>query len=328
MVINFFRSQQPLAYIMLAITAIVIWIAGYGSNFAVHTDNAMPFYFFILSIIKPFPTALYFLSALTLIIIQAIHLNNIINKHEVLYKSSLLPGLFFILLSCAIPQFISFHPLIIVNSILIFILDKIFRLYKNETPLALDFDICVLLSVATLFYFPAIIFILIYAIGLIILRPFSWRDWIVGLMGFLTPVFFVILYFFLTERLNEFGEMVFRNEITRQFNIKNAIPPGYPFTVVLVSIVSLLSILKLRGSFYKNVAKTRNYQQIILFFLVVSLLFLIFTPSAALYRFSILAIPLSVVIAYYFLAAKKMWISESLFYIFIILIIYNYLSIN
>ncbi|MFI5220602.1 MAG: hypothetical protein ACHQNT_14040, partial [Bacteroidia bacterium] len=180
----------------------------------------------------------------------------------------------------------------------------------------------------TLFYFPAIIFLLIYAIGLIILRPFSWRDWIVGLMGFLTPVFFVMLYFFLTDRLDEFGEMVFSNEITRQFNIKNAVPPGYPFTVLWVAIVLLLSILKLRGNFYKNVAKTRNYQQLIVFFLVVSLLFLIFTPSAALYRFSILTIPLSVIIAYYFLAAKKMWISESLFYILIILIIYNYLSIN
>ncbi|MFI5220050.1 MAG: hypothetical protein ACHQNT_11250, partial [Bacteroidia bacterium] len=194
MVIKFFKSQQPLAYIMLALTAVVIWMSGYGSGFTVHTENAMPFYFFLLKTIKPDITWIYFLSALTLTILQAIHLNNIANRHEVLYKGSLLPGLFFILLSGSIPQFISFHPILIVNSILIFILDKIFRLYKNETPLTLDFDICVLLSVITLFYFPAIIFLLIYAIGLIILRPFSWRDWIVGLMGFLTPVFFVMLY--------------------------------------------------------------------------------------------------------------------------------------
>lgn len=325
MVIKFFKSQQPLAYFIMAIITFFIWSICFFITFSINSGNAMPFYNLLISIITPEKKIFYFLFGFALIDSQAIHLNIVVNKNEVLYRNSFLPGLFYLLLMCIIPPFISFHPVLIVNSILIFVIDKIFRLYKNDSPLALDFDICVLLSIMTMIYLPSAIFILLYIIGLLILRPFSWRDWIVGALGFITPVFFVLLYYFLNDRLYEIKNLIFAAGITSQFNIKNVVPAGYSLTIIWVVTIFVLSVVKIRGNFYKNAAKTRNYQQLILLFLVISLLMIIFTPAKILYRFSILCIPLSVIISYYFLAAKKAWLNETLFIIFIVIMIYNFI---
>jgi hypothetical protein len=169
---------------------------------------------------------------------------------------------------------------------------------------------------------------LLYAVGLIILRPFSWRDWVVGIMGFLTPVFFMLLYYFLNDRLHEIKHFIHSAEITNKFNLKNAVPAGYPFIIVWVSTMFILSLLKLRLNFLKNTAKTRSYQLIILFFVVISLLMIIFTPGEPLFRFSILCIPLAVIISYYFLTTKKIWLTEPILYLLVAFIIYNYISIK
>lgn len=330
MVLKFFKSQQPLAYIVLGVIALVFWTSGYFLNFTINNNNALPLYNLLLSILNTEHKFIYFLLGVVLVASQAIHLNIIISKYEVLYKNSFLPGLFYILLMSSIPPFISFHPVLIVNSILIFVMDKIFRLYKNDSPLALDFDICVLLSIMALFYLPAVAFILIYMIGLIILRPFSWRDWIVGAMGLVTPVGFLLLYYFLNDQTSKVKDFIFSAGIgfSREFNLNNVIPAGYPLIIIWIGVLLLLSFLKLRTNFYKNVSKTRNYQQIILFMLIISLIMTAFTSSHMSYRFTILCIPLSVMIAYYFLAAKKAWLTETLFYLLIIFIIFNYITFN
>jgi len=327
MVIRFFKSRQPLAYPIFAVIGLVCWIAGYP-GFTVSTGSSMPFYNLLLEIITPDHKLIYFFLGLVLVLSQAIHLNMISNNNEVLYRNSFLPGLFYLLLSCSIPQFVSFHPVLIVNSILIFTLHKIFRLYKNDDPLAWDFDTCVLLSIMTLFYLPAIIFLLLYGVSLLILRPFSWRDWVVGLIGFITPVFFVLLYYFFADRLNEVKDFIHTAEISRKFNIKNAVPAGYPLTILWVTAIFVLSLLRIRLNYLKNSAKTRNYQLVILVFVIVSLLMIVFTPAEMLFRFSILCIPLSIIIAYYFLSTKKAWLTEPLLYLLILFIILNYISIK
>lgn len=328
MILKFFKTQQPLAYFALAAIVSVAWIIGFLTSFSVINDDIMPFYRQLLIIITPDNKFIYFLLGFALVASQAIHFNSVINKHEVLYKNSFLPGLFYVLLSCSVPQFISFHPLLIVNSLLIFVMDKIFMLYKNESPLALDFDICLLLSIISLFYLPAAVFIMIYIIGLLILRPFSWRDWIVGIMGLITPVFFVFLYYFLNDQTNEMSVLLFSSgsNINREFNLTKVIPVGYPLLIMWIVIMLLLSFFKLRTNFYKNAAKTRNYQQIVLFLLIIALTMTAFASTQMIYRFSILCIPLSIIIAYYFLAVKKKWITTTLFYSLIGIIIYNYIS--
>ena len=128
--------------------------------------------------------------------------------------------------------------------------------------------------------------------------------------------------------MHEKKNLIYATEIRQKFKRKKAVPGAYPLTIIVVAAIFVLSLFKLRLKFLKNTAKTRSYQLIILFFSIISMLMITFTPVEMLFRFSILCIPLSIIIAYYFLTTKKTWIIEPVFYLLVAFIIYNYISIK
>ncbi|MFN5347195.1 MAG: hypothetical protein ACK5B3_08215, partial [Bacteroidota bacterium] len=81
---------------------------------------------------------------------QALHLNYTLNKHEIFFKQSWLPALFYLILSTQFAAFLQFSPLLLINSIFIFVLDKIFSLYKNQKTLGATFDAALLIALVAL----------------------------------------------------------------------------------------------------------------------------------------------------------------------------------
>jgi hypothetical protein len=55
---------------------------------------------------------------------------------------------------------------------------------------------------------------------------------------------------------------------------------------------------------------------------------LAFTGSTTIYRFAILTIPVSIMISYYFLAGKKAWWNELLFWLLIGTLVLNYVDLK
>jgi hypothetical protein len=267
-----------------------------------------------------FSEALVFL----LVTSQALHLNFVLNKHEVFFKQSWLPSLIYLLIVSIIPQFIWFSPLLFVNSVLIFALDKIFGLYKNSGALALAFDSAFLLSMSALFYLPAIVFVFVYIISILILRPFSWRDWLVGIMGFVLPFFFAFLYYFLTDKLNAFYDKVFISGINKTIAIQHLITYQYTFSLFWIAVLFVLALFRLQKNYFKNVTKSRLTQQILLILIPVGVALVLVSREDSLWRFSVLAIPFSAYVSYYFLSGKKMWLLELMLMVLIGGWVYNY----
>ncbi len=326
MLTRLFRSTQISALVVLAVMALLMGWVSYSYHFRIVPTNNTPFYNLILRLYSGLPVSFYFITVMILVISQALHFNWILNKHEVLYKASWMPAAVYLLISTILPPFFWFQPLIFANSILLFAIDKLFYLYKNEYPLAFEFDSCFLMALASLFYFPLIIFIVFYIVSILILRPFSWRDWIVGILGFGLPFFFAFVYYFWNNMLMSFYERVFISGIKRQIELHSVFVQGYTFTLLLVAIVGALAIIRLRANFYKNVSKTRLNQQVTIFYFVCALLIILVSREELLYRFSILSLPLSIFISYYLLSGKRIIIAELILYLFIGSWVYNYLG--
>ena len=326
MLTRLFRSTQISALVVLGVLALVMGWVSYSFHFRIVPSNNTPFYNLILRFYSGLPVSVYFITVMILVISQALHFNWILNKHEVLYKASWMPAAVYLLISTILPPFFWFQPLIFANSILLFAIDKLFYLYKNEYPLAFEFDSCFLMALASLFYFPLIIFIVFYIVSILILRPFSWRDWIVGILGFGLPFFFAFVYYFWNNMLMSFYERVFISGIKRQIELHSVFVQGYTFTLVLVAVVSALAIIRLRANFYKNVSKTRLNQQVTIFYFACAVLTILVSREELLYRFCILSLPLSIFIAYYLLSGKRIIIAELILYLFIGSWVYNYLG--
>lgn len=328
MLISAFRSTRFFPLVLLVVIAAAMWIASLSAGYRVVESNGMPLYDVVLAFLQLLPAWAGPLIGFLLTTSQAIHLNLVLNKHEVLFRDSWLPALLYVVLSGLLPPFLWFHPLLLVNSILIFVLDRIFSLYKNGAPMSLTFDSAFLLSLAALFYLPAVALFIFYFIGIIMLRPFSWREWMVGLLGLLFPFFFAFLYYFLNDALQLFYERVFVSGIKRQIDLQHLFAIEYSASILLVGVLFLLSLLKLQVNYFKNVTKSRLIQQLLVLMIPVCFLSVLVSRDESLFRFSTLSVPLAVYLAYYFLSGKKRWLMEVIFLLLLLCWCYNYFMIR
>ena len=319
--------MHPATYLIVPVFLMIFLAVSWRGPGEFVIQNPMPLYDLVLSGIMHMPQWVVGFFVLALLVSQVFHLNHIIHKHEVLYKNSFLPALFMMVFLVMIPQFMTFHPVLVVNTILIFILDKLYKIYKTPSPLPLAFDICFLVGVATLFYLPAISFLLLFAISILIMKPFAWRDWLVGLTGLLLPFFFAFVYYFWTDGLLELKEKFLFGSITQLLDTDGMVLQGYRITIVVIGILLGLTLFRIRQNFYKNTTRIRNFQQVIFMFLLVALISLAFTGSVAVYRFAILAIPITIMVSYYFLAGKKTWINETIFWVLMATLVLNHLNV-
>lgn len=322
MLIRFFKSNQPATLFAVPVIVLLLWIEGFMHQSPLPTSDAMPIYKLILLYYSPRTAIIYKIIALGLLIFQAIYLNNIINKHEVLFKRSYLPALLYVALMSLFIPFLNLHPIILVNTLLIVLLDKILSFYKT-TSLITVFQCGLLLGVGSLIYFPSIMLYISLLIGLAILRPYNWRDWIASVIGLTLPYYFLSAWYFYFDTLENFWKIkipgYFIHLIRFDFTLTN------PMKALMATLGAtlLLSLFKLQSNSYRNTIKSRNFQVVILFLLIFSGASFLLSPRLYLEHFCIIAIPLSIFTSYFFLSVKKTFWVEILMFIIIGLLVYN-----
>ena len=186
-------------------------------------------------------------------------------------------------------------------------------IYKSDHSLPVTFDIGFLIAVACLFYFPSIVFLLVFYASLVILRPFVWREWVISLLGFLLPFFFCWLYYFwkgaTDEIINTMASNLHKAETGSGFSWTgtNLIFPA------VAGFVSVLGFISLMGNFYKSVIRTRNFQQVLFIMLLAMLLPVLISRSYFAEMSLLICIPLSIAVSNYFAEAKRILFLEVLF---------------
>ena len=324
MLVRLFRQSEPILAVVLLFLVIITASTSYFWHFRTIPANGVPFYDMTYNLFSTWPSWARVVVVSILFYSQAIHLHFLLSRHEVIAKTSWLPALMYVIIGSVLPPFQWFHPMIFVNSLLLLAIDKIFYLYKNDKPLSLDFDIGFIIGLASLFYLPIFIYIFFFGSALILLRPFSWRDWITGIIGVFLPLFFAFCYYFLTDHLMLLYEKIVLSGIRRPLSLAEIFPKGYMYSILLILIIVVTAIFKQQANFYKNVTKTRLNQWVFFLFAITGVTTSLFTETPLIYRFYILAIPLSVWAGYFFLNTKRVWLAEFVLLFLIGCWIYNY----
>jgi Family of unknown function (DUF6427) len=327
MITNLFRTSSPVALILIPVLMGLAWIsATLGAPPVYEVRQPMPLYQVVADLVRTFPTWGVALTGFLLSTYQVFQINRLIEKHEILYKNSYLPGLAYMLLIAFFPGFLTFHPIHLVNTIMLIALSKMFRLYKNPSPSALIFDSFLLVSVASLLYLPAAALILLFIIALFLLRSATWRDLLTAIAGLLIPYFLVLVYLFWTDSLERYLAPMTGRDPASFIDISWMTRYDYRISLGFLAVFFLLTVIRIRNNFYKNVTRARVYQQVIFIYLGVAMATLAVAGSDALYRFSILTVPLSMMFGYYLLAVKKAWWGELVFWIMTGLLISNHIA--
>lgn len=253
-----------------------------------------------------------------LIYIQAIIFNRVVNNHALLAKPSFLPALLYITTASLFEPFLILSPTLICNFLLIMIMDKLLKVGKSTNAIMIMFDVGIFIALGTLIYFPFVVMLLLIWLSLLLYRSFSWREWVSGLIGFLSIIFFLAIFYYWSDNLGVFYKiwLPLKNKFPSVFKIQ------YNDYLVLVplSVMMVLAMIQLRENFFRSFISTRKAFQMLFFMFLIGILSFYTKTGFKLYHFLLCVPPGAVLLAYYFSNATKRWFYESLFLILVIAI--------
>ena len=162
-------------------------------------------------------------------------------------------------------------------------------------------------------------------VGLIVIRTFVWREWIISFLGLILPYLFIITYYFWYDKVEMFLiDKIFYPSSDAKYSIESEPLSFIGLCSVLTGLIAL-SFLKLTRGLPVNTILARNILVVFIWMIALSFLAFLMAPALNLRYLSFMAIPFTIYGSHYFLTAKKNWWSEVLFLTLIAGIVINFI---
>jgi len=318
MIIRLFRSKYFGQYLALIFFAALLRIDSLLDPFIIFGDHSGFRQDWINQLVLANPLVSTII-ATVLLVFQAILLNQVLENNRLIPLNQLLPAAVYVLMMSSSVVLLQPNAMIIVNLIMILLLNTIYGMYGNHEPYRQAFDAGLLTGMASLFYFPTILFIAFVWICFLVYQTFRLRSIIITIAGLITSYLFVGFYFFWNDRLiAEFSAFYqsFSIHFPLQFNMD-------AYVYVIWSLFALLLFSGINEMIRRITANTiairRKFRILIIFFLV-SLLTVPFSGADLKFHLMLSLIPLASFLSAYLSQAKKLWFPELVMAIILIVI--------
>ena len=321
MILKFYKSDKLTVLVSLPIIGILLWLPGLLNPSVVNFSNASPLFQWVCNIGSPFFSTVI---ALIIIVISALILNRVINNNEIFNRNTFLPALIYLITMSAIKEHQVLSPIVISNLFWILAFRRLFNISRQVPCKKEVFDATVLMLFGGLFYFPSILMVALVWIALKILRPFVWREWVIPFFAFVVFGAYWIVALIWGDTLNNWADyFTFDSE---QFSSIN-LTISWPYYILLGVVLFLVGI-----SGYQIIRQSKGsslrFRKIIFFFLFIIILTIAILSLVQYFSnenvYALVgAVPLSLLITFYFNYAKKEWLSQLFFYTIFISILVN-----
>lgn len=323
--IGVFKQKNPGNALLLLIYGLILKfplflhpvkpLPGIGDNYI---------YLIVLRLLEPAghgAPVIYSFLAFLLVFTQATLVNRICNSLKLFPRNNYLVGMAYLLISSLMSEWLYFSAPLLVNSVMIWVWYSMIRLYNNNNPKTSIYNVAVLVGLLPLIYSPAVAFVLLLVMSLVITRPPRITEWMVALLGLLTPYYFLFVILFLTDQW-DYNKVV--PSVT--FHL-----PRLPASLWITGGIVLLALPFFPGWYYvqtnlnKTLIQVRKAWSLLLSFLVVSLLIILVNPGSTYINWLLVIIPLGAFhgAAYYY--TRSRWVGLLLHWItFIYAILLNY----
>ncbi|MBK8845971.1 MAG: hypothetical protein IPO27_05085 [Bacteroidetes bacterium] len=307
------KTSPIFPLIFMVVCGISGWALGFTRYFRVDTTADTLVAQWLMSYFQSLPHRITIIILTSLVILQGFYLNYIMNRNEVLYKNSWLPSVFYVLIMGLFARNFTFSIHIVVISLILIVLNNVFRLYKLNEAKSLNFDTGVLIGVIACLQPQAALLIVFYCTVMFILRAVVLRDILIACLGFTLPYLTVATTCFILDIPMSFDRITGFKAIGVSIPFVDYYHKVSIFTLVLLLFCLTISLLKLSGNFYKNVIRTRNMQQVLFILSIFGIAYIFAFPNENSFRYTLFIVPLSALVSYYFVAARRWLIAEILF---------------
>ncbi len=256
---------------------------------------------------------------------QAMFLNHITVRHRLFRQNNYFPAYSYILITSIAPAFNHFSEPLLINWLLLVSLNILLSLNQTTHPRKQIFNAGFFICLPMLIQFPSIGFFLLFLGALLLLRSFNAGEWVVGLLGYITPIYFFLGILFLIDKfhmLPEIPELGF--SLPAQFDNK-VYRTG---TIIGLAILLFTGIASIQNLLPRVTIYVRRSWLLIFIYLVVALAVTFIAVSAINAEWLLIIPPLALIIANSFVLEKSKRFSNFTFYFSLILLIFCQLALN
>jgi hypothetical protein len=260
--------------------------------------------------------------AFILVCFQVFVFNNTLLVNKAYSENNYVPGIIYALLCSLCYDMMTLTPFLMGLTFVLLALDKVFnhiefRAKRDEDIL----NIGLYLGLAATIYLPFSLLALSTLVVFLLFTGTVGRRYVMMIFGFMLPVLISGSYFFLTDRFDDFLYLFFSPfaVIDRIWYV------SFRDTLILFSAPILFLVLSLLRIMLG--ARLTNYQnrltQAMFVWMVFSILFILFSDQNSPAVYIILAPVVAFYLSHYFLIFRKKKLAESLFLLFIGLVIFT-----
>ncbi len=261
---------------------------------------------------------IYTIIVYLLLFTQAVSINKIINYQRLIPHSTYLPAMSYLLITSVFTEWNILSAPLIINTLLMWTSQRMSNLYNNQNPKTTLFNIGMIIGIASFFYLPSLAFALLIAFALTFTRPFKLNEWMIALLGIITPFYFFFAWLFLSDNLKNYNLPVIVSEYPRFYQ------SYWSFAATILVLGAFLTgAWFVRSNIAKQIVQVRNNWALFLLYIVVAV-FISFLNGAYTFEYLILAaVPLAAFIACAFFYPSNKWLPLLLHWIMVGFVIAN-----
>jgi Family of unknown function (DUF6427) len=243
---------------------------------------------------------IYSLIAFILLYSQAVTFNKLVNDLRLLQKPNYLTGMSYLLVTSLFSEWNMLSAPLIINSFLIWVWARMSGLNNDASPKTTLFNIGIAIGLCTFFYFPSLAFVALVIFGLALIRPFKLAEWLIGLLGIVTPYYFLLAAVFLLDLWKGYKFPGFAVTAPK-FNQTNW---SY-IAIITVLVTCVAGFFYVQQNFRRQLIQARKSWNLIFLYAVVAV-FVPFVNATHSFEYWILcAVPLSALLGAAFFYPSK-----------------------
>jgi hypothetical protein len=258
----------------------------------------------------------YAIIAFILLFTQAITFNQLANGQKLIPKPNYLIGMGYLLITSLFNEWNMLSAPLIVSSLMVWVWSKMSSLGNVKNANGTLFNTGIVIGIATFFYFPSIAFAVLMMVGLIIIRPFKLAEWVVSLLGILTPWYFLLSYVFLSGRFTKYKWPGVSVSLPEFYN------NGWAFAaIIIVLFTTFIGFYFIRKNYLRQLVQTRKSWGLVFLYFVVSVFIPFINTTHGFDYWILCAIPLSAAAGAAFFYPEVKWFPRLLHWLMVAFVV-------
>lgn len=231
-----------------------------------------------------------------LLLVQGFMLNAMVNNYRLAKRYTFITAICYILMSNAFAGLDYCSPAFIANTFLILALQNLYPTFNKKVLLGQIFNVGFWVGIASLIYASTGVYLLLAILGLLILRPFDFREMLILLAGYAIPLFLVGTYQFVAGDLANWWQ----HDVAQhyfQFQFLWTVDLTFYISIGLMVVVMLWAVINASAIYFKTTTKEKKYINIIYLMFLIGGFSFVGQNLIYVQQFSLLAIPMAVLLS-------------------------------